>query len=431
MAFAPRPKAGVYAVRQAPVLYDNLRARAMDRPLRRYRPQGDYLKLISLGGKSALGERFGLPLSGPLMWRWKDRIDQRFMEKFRDLPAMPPPALPRDRAAGVDDALGEKPLCGGCGAKVGRAGLSRIIEAPVDRPDIDMLPGDDAALLNVGGTRLVLTTDHLRAMVEDPVVMTRIAVTHALGDIWAMGGAPKTALATLILPRLSPALQHRTLTEIMETARTAMRAAGAEIIGGHTSVGSELTIGFSVTGEVDRPITLAGGQPGDALILTKPLGSGVVMAAEMAGAAPGACVAAALEQMQQPQGAAARLLHAAHAMTDVTGFGLAGHLEGICAASGSGAMLDLDAIPLMQGALALSGQGVRSTLYPENRALVPGLPEGGAADLLFDPQTGGGLLAAVAPDSADSLVAQLQDAGFDTARIGELTDGPPAIRLTS
>ena len=430
MAFAPRPKAGVYAVRQAPVLFDNLRARAMGRHLRRYRPQDDYLKLISLGGKSALGERFGRPFSGPLIWRWKDRIDQRFMEKFRDLPAMPAPRLPRDHAQGLQAALGDKPLCGGCGAKVGRGGLGRIIETPENRADIEMLPGDDAALLKLGDTRLVLTTDHLRAMVEDPVVMTRLAAVHALGDIWAMGGQPKTALATLILPRLSPALQQRTLAEIMATARATMREAGAEIIGGHTSIGSELTIGFSVTGEAAAPITLAGGQPGDALILTKPLGSGVLMAAEMAGRARGADVAAALDWMQQPQGAAARILGAAHAMTDVTGFGLAGHLDGICAASGTGAALDLEAIPLMPGAADLAAAGIRSTIWAENRALAPGLPEG-AADLLFDPQTGGGLLAAVAPDSADALVAALTASGYRAARIGHLTDGPPLIRLTS
>ncbi|MAC80430.1 MAG: selenide, water dikinase SelD [Rhodobacteraceae bacterium] len=431
MGFAPRPKAGVYAVRQAPILFHNLRARAMDRPLRAYRPQDDYLKLISLGGKSALGERFGRPLMGPLMWRWKDRIDTRFMEKFRDLPVMPAPKLPRDHTSGMIEAVGDKPLCGGCGAKVGRAGLSGVIAAaPADRPDIEMLPGDDAAVLKVADHRLVLTTDHLRAMVEDPVTMTRITAVHALGDIWAMGGTPKTALVSLILPRLSPTLQQRTLAEIMTTARAEMRAAGAEIVGGHTSVGAELTIGFSVTGEIpDRPVTLAGGRAGDVLILTKPLGSGVVMAAEMAGRARGADVAQALMWMQQGQGRASEILREAHAMTDVTGFGLAGHLEGICTASGMGAELAFDAIPLMEGAVQLAEQGVRSTLFLENRALAVTLPMGGAADLLFDPQTGGGLLAAVAPDRADMLIEELKAAGYRAASVGRLMDGPPVIRL--
>ena len=430
MAFAPRPKAGVYAVRQAPILYDNLRARAMDRPLRRYKPQDDYLKLISLGGKSALGERLGRPFQGPLIWRWKDRIDQKFMEKFRTLPTMPPPALPRETTSDMRAALGDKPLCGGCGAKVGRAALAGLMAHETTRADIEHLPGDDAAVQTLGDQRIALTTDHLRAMVADPVVMTRIAVTHALGDIWAMGAVPSTALATLILPRLSGDLQARTLDEIMQTARAAMAEAGAEIIGGHSSIGSELTLGFTVMGRLDgSPITLAGGQPGDALILTKPLGSGVLMAAEMAGQAHGADVAAALDWMQQGQGEAARILRAAHAMTDVTGFGLTGHLSGLCSASGVGAEIDLSAVPLMDGAEALAARGIRSTLYPENRMIAPELPEGGKADLLFDPQTGGGLLAAVGADQADGLSADLQQAGYPAARIGRLVEGPPVLRI--
>ncbi|NVL00695.1 selenide, water dikinase SelD, partial [Ruegeria pomeroyi] len=260
-------------------------------------------------------------------------------------------------------------------------------------------------------------------------LMTRIAAHHALGDIWAMGAAPQAATATVILPRLSPELQQRSLAEIMAAATEVMRAAGAEIVGGHSSVGDELTIGFTLTGLCTQaPITLGGGQPGDVLILTKPLGSGVLMAAEMAGRAPGADVAAAYALMTMDQGPAARILGAAHAMTDVTGFGLAGHLHGLCEASGTGAELDLAAVPLMAGALALSEAGHRSSIFADNRALVPGLPATGAAALLFDPQTAGGLLAAVAPDQADVCLADLVKAGYPAARIGELTQ-TPGLRL--
>jgi selenide,water dikinase len=154
------------------------------------------------------------------------------------------------------------------------------------------------------------------------------------------------------------------------------------------------------------------------------------MAAEMAGLAKGAWVAAALAQMSTAQGDAARLLAGAHAMTDVTGFGLAGHLAGLCEASGTGAVLGLDAVPLLAGAVDLAAEGVRSSLFAGNRALAPGLPEGGKADLLYDPQTAGGLLAAVAPEQAEALVAALRDLGHQAARIGELTDGPPQLVLT-
>lgn len=429
----PRPKAGVFAVREAPVLFDNLCAALGAGQMRRYVPQKDYLKLISLGDKSALAERLGTSLSGALMWRWKNHIDQGFMNRFRDLPRMRPPALPKAHAGGLAEAVGEKPMCGGCGAKVGRGALQAALQDLPDpvRKDVIALPGDDAALMMTGGVRQVMTADHLRSFTLDPVLMTRIAAVHALGDIWAMGAVPQAATATIILPRMSPELQRRTMSEIMTTASNVMRQARAEIVGGHSSMGDEMTIGFTLTGLCDRgPITLSGGQPGDALILTKPLGSGVLMAAEMAGQAKGAWVADAFRQMVQPQGDASRILADAHAMTDVTGFGLAGHLQGICAASNCGAMLDIEVVPLMTGALELSEAGVKSTIFAENRMITPELPEGGATDLLFDPQTAGGLLAAVTPERANDLLTELQSAGYPAAVIGSLTH-TPGLRLQS
>ncbi|WP_170359245.1 selenide, water dikinase SelD [Ruegeria arenilitoris] len=433
LADNPRPKAGVYAVREAPVLFNNLRVALGAGKMRRYQPQKDYLKLISLGGKSALAERLGTSFSGPVMWRWKNHIDQSFINKFRNLPQMARPALPRHHAAGMQETLGEKPMCGGCGAKVGRGALQTVLSGlpKPNRDDITPLPGDDAALLTTGGARQVMTSDHLRGFTDDPGLMTRIAAVHALGDIWAMGANPQAATATIILPRMSPQLQHRTLSEIMTTATEVIRHAGAEIVGGHSSLGDEMTIGFTLTGLCDKdPITLSGARPGDALILTKPLGSGVLMAAEMAGQADGSWVADALRQMVQPQGAASRILAGAHAMTDVTGFGLAGHLMGMCEASDCGAVLDLDTIPLMTGALELAAQGVRSTIFEDNRAIVPGIPSSDKADLLFDPQTAGGLLAAVASDQAHELCEQLRHACYPAIIIGHLTD-TPGLRLQS
>lgn len=433
LGFDPRPKAGVYAVREAPILYDNLRAVLSGGKMRAYKPQKQYLKLISMGGKTALGERFGRGFSGPMMWRWKDQIDQKFMNQFRELPKMPAAVLPPLHTLGLAEAMGEKPMCGGCGAKVGRGVLGAVLEAqPAQtRDDIVPLPGDDAALLQTGGVRQVLTSDHLRSLCDDPVLMTRIAAVHALGDVWAMGAQPQAATVTLILPRMSPALQHRTLSEIMTTAHQVFGDAGAAIVGGHTSVGDEMTIGFSVTGLCEQdPMTLAGAHPGDVLILTKPLGSGVIMAAEMAGQARGAWVQAAWQQMIVPQSAASQILtpHAT-AMTDVTGFGLAGHLLGLCEASGPGAQLNLSAVPTMTGAVELAEMGVRSTLFDENRAIAPNLPTGGKADLLFDPQTAGGLLAAVPQSVAAQVLTQLRAAGCPASQIGVLADGPAEVRM--
>ncbi len=435
LSHAPRPKAGVFAVREAPVLDRNLRAALAETGrMRPYRPQRDYLKLISLGGKSALVDKWGAALSGPLLWRWKDRIDRKFMARFHDLPPMPPPALPRPHAAGLAEALGDKPACGGCGAKVGGAALAGVIAALPRgaRGDVELRPGDDAALLRVGGARQVVTTDHLRAFTEDPWIMARIAAVHAMGDIWAMGAAPQAALAQVILPRLAPRLQGPWLAEITDAAAGVFAAAGAEIVGGHSSLGSELCVGFSVTGLCEAaPITLAGAQPGDALILTRPLGSGVIMAAEMQYRARGRWVAAALTQMARPQGDAAAILAGAHAMTDVTGFGLIGHLLAICDASGVAAELPLDAVPLMAGAEALAGMGIRSSLYPDNRNLGAraSVPVDARAELLFDPQTAGGLLAAVPAPEAERLVFRLQDAGVPAARIGRIVSGPAFVTV--
>ncbi|WP_333712041.1 selenide, water dikinase SelD [Yoonia sp.] len=411
LAHDPRPKAGVYAVRQAPVLFDNLRAALSGGRKRAYKPQRDYLKLVSLGRKAALAEKFGTARQGALLWRLKDHIDVKFMRQFDDLPMMQTPTLAGTTALGMQEALGDKPMCGGCGAKVGRAALQTVLGDSF---------GDDAAMVQAGQ---VISTDHLRALVDDPVTMTRIAAIHALGDIWAMGAAPQAATVSLILPRLSPVLQERTLAEIMQAAHQVMDAAGARIIGGHSSLGSELTIGFTLTGLTDRPITLAGAQAGDRLILTKPIGSGTIMAAEMAGKARGADVIACLDLMMQEQGTASRILQQAHAMTDVTGFGLAGHLRGICDASGVGARLKGAAIPVMQGAGALSAAGVRSSLFADNR-LGAGVVNGPVPDLLYDPQTAGGLLAAIAEAEAEPCLKALQDAGYTAAIIGEITAEP-------
>lgn len=437
LAFAPRPKAGVYAVRAAPVLNHNLRAALTGRPLQAFRPQRDYLKLVSLGDKRALADKFGLGGGGAWLWRLKDRIDRKFMAKFADYPAMPRP-MPEAPVLGLAEAMGEKPLCGGCGAKVGAGALSAALAhlpAPA-RADVVSGAGDDAAILSHAGGHQVITTDHLRATCGDPRLMARITAIHALGDIWAMGAAPQAALAQLTLPRMGARMQAETLAEIMEEAATILRAAGADIVGGHTTVGAELTIGFTLTGLAKRPITKAGAKAGDALILTKAIGTGTILAADMAlarveGLILGQSVAAAYASMSRMQdGAAAILAPHAHAMTDITGFGLAGHLLEMLDASGVAATLDLAAIPLLPGAAALAAAGQGSSLAPANHAATDWrmtAPASPVTMLLADPQTAGPLLAAVPADKADALLQALRDAGETAAIIGHITAGAPHI----
>lgn len=444
MRETPRPRAGVFAVRQAPVLHDNLRAALTGRALRRYRPQRDFLKLISTGGKGAVADKWALPLDGRWLWRLKDRIDRKFMDRLTGIAPMPAPPPPRLAAEGVAEALQEgRPVCGGCGAKLGSDALSRALAAlPAPaRADLRRGAGDDAAVIDLpGGGAQVISTDHLRGFTEDPWLMARIAAIHALGDIWAMGAAPQAALATVILPQLSPRLQARTLAEVMDAAAGVFRAAGADVAGGHSSQGAEITLGFTVTGLTDGPVLTKGGaRPGDALILTKPIGSGTVLAAEMALAARGEDVAACWAAMARPQGAAAaRLARVAHAMTDVTGFGLAGHLLEMFDASGCAGVLELGSVPFLSGAIDLAARGERSTLAPENRAAAlprMALPEGAEDDprvaLLFDPQTAGGLLAAVPGARAEAVLTELNAEGAEAALVGRIEAGSPRLTVTA
>ncbi|MGL4311463.1 MAG: selenide, water dikinase SelD [Paracoccaceae bacterium] len=436
LTHAPRAKAGVYAVRAAPVLLHNLKAALSGGNPRPYHPQRDYLKLVSTGGKRAVADKWGLPLAGAWLWRWKDRIDRRFMTMLQDLPAMPPAPLPARAATGLPEELaGKGPLCGGCAAKVGGADLAEML-AKLPRTQRDEVlrgAGDDAAVLRAAGGVQVITTDHLRAFAEDPVLMTRIAAIHALGDVWAMGAAPQVALAQVILPRLSQRLQARTLAEIMATAAEVMAEAGAEIVGGHTSVGAELTVGFTLTGTAPRATGLGGAQAGDALLLTKPLGTGVILAAEMQYRAEGSVVAGALASMAcSPARDAALLAPLAHAMTDVTGFGLAGHLLSMLDASALSAEISLAALPVLPGAEALLDQGQRATLHEANRTgasriAAPATPRG---EILFDPQTAGGFLVALPPRDAKEVLTALRNAGVDAAIIGRLMPGPVAVTVT-
>lgn len=432
LSASPRPKAGVFAVREAPFLFDNLRAVLSGGELSSYKPQKDYLKLISLGGKSALAEKFGRAFQGGLLWKWKDRIDRAFMDQFDELEMMQGPDIPRTAALGLQDAIGDKPLCAGCGSKVGKSALQKALgHLPKSgRHDVENLPGDDAGLLKIGGARQVISTDHLRAFTEDPVVMARITAVHALGDIWAMGAKPQAATLNVTLPHMSEALQQRTMAEVVVAVGEMIADAGAEIVGGHSSMGSEFALGLTVTGLLDRdPITLKGAQPGDALILTKPIGTGVILAAEMAGKARGWDVKRMLDQMCKGQGEAADILANANAMTDVTGFGLLGHLWGICERSAVSARIEQGVVPVLGGAQELSQQGHRSSIFASNVAAVGAL-EGTADDLLLDPQTAGGLLAAVPHGVVDSTVKKLQAAGYEAAAlVGQIEEGPAKITV--
>lgn len=427
---SPRPKAGVFAVRAAPVLYHNISAVLTGSEMKPFRPQADYLKLMSLGSKSAMAAKWGrcLATAKVQLWRWKDHIDQSFMWKFSEFPEMKgtPPVGPV--ALGVQS---EQMLCGGCGAKVapGQLGAALSEMPAVTRVDVLQGAGDDAAVLEVGGKQQVLSVDHLRGFAADHGLMGRIAAVHALGDVWAMGAKPQSALLSVTLPRMTPDMQARAMREILNGVGEVVRGAGAEIVGGNSTMGAELTIGLTVTGLLEgAAITLVGAKAGDALILTRPIGSGTVLAAEMQGKADGRDVAGLYEILAQPQGDAAEILRGAHAMTDVTGFGLAGHLMAMCRASGVAAEICLEDVPTYAGAEALAEAGHRSTIFEDNKLAAPVFgPESAKMALLHDPQTSGGFLAAVEGSHAAPVLDRLRKAGHQSAAIGRVIQGAPGI----
>ncbi len=435
----PREKAGVYAVRQGPPLAKNLRRALAGRRLRRAVPQRHALALIGTGDRHAVASRGRHEAYGAILWHLKEWIDRRWMRRYTELPVM--------TAEGGEEDM----RCGGCAAKVPAEVLGRVVArldaAASDAVAIGLGSPDDAALLSFpGAPPLLQTVDFFRAMVSDPYLFGRIAATHALGDIYAMGGLPDTALAIATLPPARPAIVEEDLFHMLKGGTEVLEAAGAVLVGGHSAEGAELALGFAVTGR-PRPGRLmrkGGLKPGDRLLLTKPLGTGVILAAEMRGRAAARSVEAAIAAMLQPAAAASACLasYGATACTDVTGFGLLGHLMEMLTASSTpeltvGARLDPEAIPALDGALALLAGGLTSSLHGANfaalAALVPGAaePDPALVALLVDPQTAGGLLAGVPGESAALCLDELCRLGYRAAAIGVVVAGglAPLVRL--
>ena len=286
---------------------------------------------------------------------------------------------------------------------------------------VDFRTSDDAGVYKLDeGRALVQTVDFFTPIVDDPVAYGRIAAANALSDVYAMGGTPLTALAIAAFPKDA---DRNVLKQIFHGGLRALDEAKVALLGGHTVQDEEIKFGYAVTGEVDpaRIWTNSGARAGDVLILTKALGTGVIATAIKFGRAPQAVADRAIQSMSRLNRDAAAALrsldaHAVHACTDVTGFGLVGHATEMARGSGVTVALAVDDVPLLDGALELvdrntpGGGRTNAQHFGSSVSTVSGLDER-RVQLLYDPQTSGGLLAAVDPSAVDAAIAAL--AGYD------------------
>ena len=444
----PLEKAGVFAVRQGPPLTGNLRRSVQGAQLKPYHPQRSWLALISTGDQYAVASRGRLGFGGAWVWRWKDWIDQRFMRKFQELAPMDTHA-PATAATspGTVQLTSEESLqaisaiamrCGGCGAKVGATVLSRALSQlhPVQRGDvvIGLKDPDDAAVVRIpAGKAMVHSVDFFRSFIDDPYLFGKVAANHALGDIWAMGAEAQSATAIATVPSGLESKVEDVLFQMMTGALEVLNDADCALVGGHTGEGKELALGFAINGLIDDDpshiLRKNGMRPGDVLILTKPIGTGTLFAAHARLAAKGRWIDAALESMvvSNRQGAQCLREFGATACTDLTGFGLLGHLVEMTRPSGVDAEIDLGALPLLDGAQECVDAGIVSSLQSANVRLRRALRNQEAMlkhpryPLIFDPQTAGGLLASVPAERAEACIAALRALGYrHTAAIGRI-----------
>lgn len=327
----------------------------------------------------------------------------------------------------------------GCGCKLGPGQLAEVLAGVTPPAHPDLLvgtdTGDDAAVWRLSADRaLVATTDFFTPIVDDARTWGAIAATNAVSDVYAMGGTPLFALNLVCWP--SNDLGPEVLAEVLEGGAGVGRACGFAVVGGHTIDDPEPKYGLAVVGEVhpDRVLTNAGLRPGDALVLTKPLGIGVISTAVKRGVP--AAVDAAVAAMTTPNADAAAAARDAGATgcTDVTGYGLLGHLTKMTVASGVDATVDVASVPLLEGVRDLVAAGVVPGGTQRNRQWIDDRVTRAAASeedllLLSDAQTSGGLLFGATPQSAADAVEWLRGRGHEAAVIGFVTEGTGTVHV--
>ena len=433
---SPRPKAGVYAVRAGPVLADNIERALRNQSLRSWYPQMSNLSLIACGDKYAVMSKKWLSYDAGFLWTWKDYIDTKFMAMYgSDLGKMKT-NVSNMVSHYTPDAVAslQEMRCGGCGSKVGSTVLTSVLEALRERQGLtpeDAGWGDDAAIIPnpEKDHAMIQTIDFFKSpmVLQDPYIFGYISAVHAMSDCYAMNGTPTSALALAVIPLAVPEKVKDQLHQLMCGACDALMEARCKLVGGHTSEGADLSMGLTITGQVKNGSiwTKAGMNPGDDIILTKQIGTGILLAAAELGIPVGAYFAAAVRSMCQSNLEARNVLqtHTVTACTDVTGFGILGHLMEMCIASNQEVEMVLDSLPIFQGVKESIDKGVSSSLAPENERMVQNTVVGieaakdtGIWNALVDPQTSGGLLFTISPSETEECLQKLLKAGFPHAK---------------
>lgn len=446
----PLAKAGVYAVRQAPILFENICRLLLQKPLKHYRPQKNFLSLLSLSNGTAIGAHSSWSFSGAWVWHWKNHIDKKFMASFSDLSLASHETMNTAEIPAVITNSEEKNQlqdialrCGGCGAKVAHSVLHRVLssikqETPINGSSKNIHCGlqqnDDAAVFSIAQDKLLVQSiDQLRLFMDDLYLFGKIAANHALSDLFAMNATPHSAQTIVSLPYSSEKLVERDLHLLLSGAQSVLTQHGCELIGGHTSEATDTMLGFNVNGLADEESLLhtRGAQAGDHIILTKALGTGAIFAAQMRGKAKGQWLDAATQMMLQSNAISGYIFsqYKAHACTDVTGFGLLGHLHNILQSSACGAQIQIDSLPCLDGIRECFEEGIFSSLHGSNARLQRSIDNGQdfidhpLFPLLFDPQTSGGLLACIPAQYSDLCLQNLHKAGLvDSCIIGTISD---------
>lgn len=427
---APRSPSGVWAVRAAKPLALNLKRAIARQPLQPWKPQRFALQLLSGGtsGQSAWAQ-WGPFMLGPQRWilRWKQHLDQRFMQRLKQSLAM------------KGTATSEPMLCRGCAAKLPASPLQKAL-LDVGLSGLSHTP-EDAAVIGIDQTEnhLLQSVDGFPALLSDPWLNGRITTLHACSDLWASGATVSSAQALVTIPAIDPDSQQMLLSQTLAGVRSALDPQAALLLGGHTmearaETPSPASLGIQVSLSVNgrreqkrKPWSKRGLQVGDVLLLSRPLGTGVVLAAAMAGATSGPVVEATLKQLSNSQHELLNQLlsyesleqGSIHACTDVTGFGLLGHLAEMLD-PGRSMRIDLNCrqLPVLPGALELLQRGFESSLSPANRDALRWLQpaesrrswiqlstqDPAIESLLVDPQTCGPLLLACSVNTHKQLV---------------------------